>query len=282
MWKLDRPTQAADDVFTTCISRVHDPDLKARLAAVTQAVRDASTAFEAAVTSTKLHGIARHEIVGGIVTGVEMQAVYTGRMAKKGAPGRPIYDELISGAPHGRCPLCGHRMVSTLDHHLPKAHFPSLSVAPLNLVPACSDCNKAKLANVALQATQEPLHPYFEDIDEHQWLKAAVERTTPATFRFYVEPPDIWSDVLAARVRLHFDVLGLGRLYGSQAAEELLNIRHQLVELHALGATDLVCAELEQRAQSCGAARLNGWRTATYQAMAQSEWFCDGGFAQDV
>lgn len=282
MWKLDRPAQAAEDVFTTCISRVRDPDLKARLAAVTQVVRDASIVFEAAATSTTLHSIARHETVGGIVTGVEMQAVYTARMAKKGAPGRPVYDHLISGAPHGRCPLCGQRMVSTLDHHLPKANFPSLAVAPLNLVPACADCNKAKLASVATQAAQVPLHPYFEDIDEQQWLKAAVEQTTPAAFRFYVEPADNWSEVLAARVRLHFDVLGLGRLYGSHAAEELLNIRHQLVELHALGGADIVRAELEQRAQSCEAARLNGWRTATYQAMAQSEWFCDGGFAGDV
>lgn len=279
MWKLPRPQHTADHVFTTCISKVRDSALKARLTGVTQAVSTASAAFEAAVLGTALHTIARQDIVGGTVSGDEMQAIYTGRMAKKGAPGRDIYDEIMSSAQHGRCPLCGQRTVSTLDHHLPKSHYPSLSVAPLNLVPSCADCNKAKLANVPQQQADEPLHPYFEDIDAHRWLKAEVVNTAPAALRFFVEPPGAWGAVLTARVVNHFTVLGLGRLYGSQAAEELLNIRGQLVTLHAAGGTDLVRTEIRERTASCEAARLNGWRTAAYHALAESEWFCEYGFA---
>jgi hypothetical protein len=43
MIKLDRPIQDAKDVFVTCISRVRDAQLKARLEGVTQAVVDASS-----------------------------------------------------------------------------------------------------------------------------------------------------------------------------------------------------------------------------------------------
>jgi hypothetical protein len=162
------------------------------------------------------------------VTADEMSAIYTGRMAKKGGPGRSIYDELMATPAHGRCPLCGHRQVSTLDHHLPKAHYPALAVAPVNLVPSCMDCNKAKTNTFPLASEDETLHPYFDDIEDDPWLRADVIHTAPAALRFYVDPPAEWDDTITARVRLHFKIIGLGALYAAQAAEEMLNIRHYL------------------------------------------------------
>lgn len=43
--------------------------------------------------------------VAGVVSRDEMSAVYTGRMAAKGAPGRAVYDRLMAALPLGRCPL---------------------------------------------------------------------------------------------------------------------------------------------------------------------------------
>lgn len=280
MIKLDRPIQDAKDVFTTCISRVRDAQLKARLEGITQAVIDASVEFDDAATHTRLHQIAPQNLVGGVVTQAEMAAVYTQRMAKKGAPGRDIYDALFTSAPQGKCPLCGHRTVSTLDHHLPKAHYSALAVAPLNLVPACSDCNKSKLASVPANANEETLHPYFDDIDGDRWLVAEVVHGRPAALRFFVEAPAHWSAVLKSRLEGHFQTLGLGRLYSSEAADELLNIRHQLRAIHEAGGAVLVQNELHERTKSCLQARRNGWRAATYQAFADSDWFCDGGFQE--
>jgi hypothetical protein len=151
-------------------------------------------------------------------------------------------------------------------------------VAPLNLVPACSDCNKSKLAGIPANANEETLHPYFDDIDGDRWLVAEVVHTCPAALRFSVEGPIHWSPTLEARVDWHFQLLGLGRLYSAEAADELLNIRHQLRSLHASGGAALVQIELQERAESCQEARRNGWRTATYEAFANSDWFCDGGF----
>jgi hypothetical protein len=59
----------------------------------------------------------------------------------------------------------------------------------------------------------------------------------------------------------------------------MLNIRHLLKELHTSGGAADVLAYLEEHARSCLAGRLNGWRTAAYEAWAASDWFCDGGFA---
>ncbi len=278
MIKLDRPVQEAGDVFITCISRLRDPRLKARLEEITQAVIDASAEFDEAAAHTRLHQIVPQDMVVGLVTKAEMEAVYTQRMAKKGAPGRDVYDALFTSAPNGKCPLCGHRTVSTLDHHLPKAHYPALAVAPLNLVPACSDCNKSKLSSLPTNASEETLHPYFDDIDDDQWLAADVIHTRPASVRFFVRAPTHWSQVLRLRVERHFRILGLGQLYSFEAADELLNIRHQLRNLYEGGGAALVHAELRERAESCEEARRNGWRTATYHAFADCDWFCDRGF----
>jgi 5-methylcytosine-specific restriction endonuclease McrA len=279
MISLDPPDCTALDAFIICISRIQDSALRMRLAGVTQMVVDASAAYALAAGLSQLHQIATQTMVGGTVTRKEMEAVYTYRMARKGAPGRHIYDELLSSVPQGRCPLCAHRIASTLDHHLPKARHPALAVAPLNLVPACSDCNKIKLAYLATSASEEPLHPYFDDIDGDSWLRAEVIEDLPAAVRFYVEGPSHWDETLASRVRRHFKHLGLGQLYSAEAADELLNVRHQLGALHDIGGKTLVRAELQDRAASCRAARRNGWRTAAFEAFANSEWFCDGGFS---
>jgi hypothetical protein len=277
---MDSPDLDPADVFAACISRIRDPGLKLRMKSVAHLVVAASADFDDLAANTRLHKFVRQAVVGGLVTTAEMEAVYTQRMAKKLAPGRDAYDELFNSAPNGKCPLCGHRIVSTLDHHLPKAHYPVLSVVPLNLVPACGDCNKSKLALLPTTANDETIHPYFDDIENDRWLYAEVLASKPAALKFRVQAPPHWGLVLGDRVALHFKTLGLGSLYSAESADELLNIRGQLETIHAAGGGALVQLELQERAASCRKARLNGWRTAAFEAFAHSDWFCEVGFSQ--
>jgi hypothetical protein len=218
-------------------------------------------------------------LVAPNVTATEMEKVYTQRMARKGAPGRDVYDEIFGSSPQGRCPLCCQRLVATLDHYLPKAYYPALAVAPLNLVPACSDCNKAKHNRFPTKAEDVGLHPYYDKLGDDVWLAARVVEVRPTALRFSVSAPAAWDPVLIARVENHFHSYGLPSLYASEAAEELINIRHQLVELRKADPVAGVRRELQRRAESCAAERPNGWRAATYRAWQSSDWFCNGGFA---
>ncbi len=278
MWSLERPAHSARSTFTTCISRVRNPNLAARLTAATPTIVGASEQFDRAARRSRLHEIDAHDTVLPDVTVSEMEKVYTQRMAKSGAPGRDIYDEIFASSPAGRCPLCMQRFVATLDHHLPKAHFPSLAVAPLNLIPACSDCNKAKLDVIPTTAKEVPLHPYYDELGDEIWLNALVIKRRPTALRFVVTRPTGWTDILSNRVDNHFRSLGLAALFASEAAEELSNIRHQLSVLRDANPENGVRNELERRATSCAAARPNGWRAAAYRAWSESDWFCDGGF----
>ncbi|TGA97710.1 hypothetical protein E4665_11460 [Sporolactobacillus shoreae] len=70
--------------------------------------------------------------------------VYTQKMVPKSQLGRPYYDLFLSLPPNEKCPYCGQKKVSTLDHFLPKSVYTPLIVTPTNLVPSCKDCNTEK------------------------------------------------------------------------------------------------------------------------------------------
>jgi hypothetical protein len=283
MWRIDPPTYAAVSSFHICVSRVRDNGLRERLRSVEASIVVADQDYTAAANRASLHSLNKDDFsLLPTVTNSELVGIYKNGMARKGSAGRKIYDDLILAAKDGRCPLCGQRQVSTLDHHLPKSLYPALAVSPNNLIPACADCNKLKLDTIPRSSEEETLHPYFDDIERCEWLRAKVIESAPAALRFYVDTPSSWSATLVKRVDLHFKTFGLGKLYAAQAAHELSNIRRYLSEVHSAaptGGADRVRKHLEDQARSRQGANINSWQTATYQALAASEWYCDGGFS---
>lgn len=277
MWSLATPARSTGGTFALCTGRIRDADLKARLQSVAPDVEAAAVSYQAAGLSGALETLPTADAVG-TVTRDEMSDLYTFRLAKLGSPGRIVYDELIASAVNGRCPLCGQRQVASLDHFLPKAQYPAFAVTPLNLVPACSDCNKAKLDHAPATAVDVTLHPYFDDIEDDLWLVAEVVETAPAALTFAVVEPAGWDATLAGRVRHHFTTFQLSRLYSAEAAQELVNIRHHLDALHSAAGAKAVATHLSDMATSRECAHINSWQSASYRAWAESSWFCDGGF----
>ncbi|MFG1491108.1 HNH endonuclease, partial [Oceanospirillum sp. HFRX-1_2] len=175
----------------------------------------AAEEFNQKAALAELHTIEAKDNVANAVSVDEMKTVYTGRMAKKLAPGRIYYDRIMALPEHGRCPLCSQRVVSTLDHHLPKAHFPSLAVSPLNLIPSCQDCNKTKSEEIPRNSEQETLHPYYDDVENFSWVKAKLKESIPVVVEFYVDPPQNCDGVLKERLKHHFSTFDLAALYSS-------------------------------------------------------------------
>ncbi|MCA0906265.1 HNH endonuclease [Ruegeria marisrubri] len=214
------------------------------------------------------------------VSALEMTKTYNSRMVGANSPGRPIYDSLLASPSEGRCPFCGHRVVSTLDHVLPKTLYPAFAVAPMNLVPCCSDCNKRKLDDDPATPIDVYIHPYFDNVEDGIWLKAQTIESSPAATEFYVDPCGHWDVPLGERLIRHFDRLALGKLYALEAANELSGIRYQLGLVYDVGGVNAVRTFLREIAVSCEAAKPNWWRSASYRAWEDSDWFCDGGFAE--
>src|SRR4051812_15872953 len=184
MRSLPEPGISAEMSYNTSISRVRDAGLKQRLESIVGDVVAASDGLATAAATGDVASVAPATAVGG-VTAEELKTVYAQRFAKLRAPGRVFYDQLLTAAPNGKCPLCAHRDVATLDHFLPQAKHPALTVAPVNLVPACSDCNKAKLDLTPTSPEAVTLHPYFDSVEADEWLAAEVRRSGPPSVRFW-------------------------------------------------------------------------------------------------
>lgn len=207
-----------------------------------------------------------------------MSLIYNRHFVRAGSPSRTLYEQIRMAPEHGICPLCGQRIVATIDHYLPQTRHPRLTLTPINLVPACSDCNKRKLARSPQSAQEQSLHPYFDDLGNERWLVAEVRPSVPPTITFGVRPPAAWSQVLTARVEHHFSMMGLAELYAAQAASELADISYSLAEVGDAAGVEGVRGHLGRELRSRIARDANSWQTALYETLAGSDWFCAEGF----
>lgn len=282
MWTVVPPDLDVEETFGICTSRVRDNEknnfLRSRLARVTHVIVTESENFVIQAKAGELFRVPQSQDVGDIVTTNEMVSLYNGRMAGKTGPGRSIYTIIKLLPEHDRCPFCDHRDVSTLDHILPKTLFPALAVTPLNLVGSCKDCNKAKKTLAPTNADDAILHPYFDNVSDQTWLKARIIEQDVCAALFRVRHRDEWSNSTNARLKAQFKMLGLHKLYSSQAAREMSGIRDSLIRKHDAGGAETVKRELEDQWRSRQVDRRNCWQTALYKALSRSDWYCDVGF----
>ena len=278
MRSLALPTHNAASVLELCAKHVRDGGYARRLTSVTAEIAEAEKEYKTKGKASALFTIPTATTVANRVTGKEMATLYTVTLSGKRSPIRYIYDEIKSAPRNGICPLCGQRIVSTLDHYLAKSLHPSLAITPLNLVPACADCNKAKHDMQPTNASEQTLHPYFDEADSSVWLFARVVKTEPPALRFLAVPPTEWTHLKQERLIVHFKTFQLSQLYSSYAAEELLNISFRLLKVATGEGSEGVRRYLGESAESFRRISKNSWQVAMYDALGESEWFCSDGF----
>lgn len=277
MIHLSPITIEARALFLWCVDRIRDPDVKKRLEDISDNIARYEGEFANAGASASFFKIVPHDSVGGNVSRAEMISVYDQQMVPAISRGRVYYDSIMRLAKHRRCPICDFGQVSSLDHYLPKAHFPGLAMCPANLLPSCADCNKRKSSAFAKCASKQTLNPYFDDITCDLWLHAQFKPRTPIVVEFSVRKVPGWSRILASRVRHHFDTFRLSQTYSMEAAIELDDLRESLPGLLTAGGKSEVQQHLADEANKRSRVRLNSWRAALYRALAASDWFCREG-----
>lgn len=277
MWSLGVPGSTEAETLDASRSRLRPAHGRTiRINGARNGILAEMETYRDHANATTLHTIVPHNTVAGTVSCDDMNCLYTGGMVSGG--GRAIYDKIMGLAPNSRCPYCGHRLVRQLDHFLPKKKYPAFSVTPLNLIPSCSDCNKDKLADDASQLAHLPLHPYFDDIDQEEWLVANIAPGPMPVFLFDIDHGCGLSPIELTRLGVQFEGLDLGELYTTVSNEELSSIRLILRSLlHDVGPNG-VEEYLHDHAVSNEAHQRNSWKTAMYRAAWQDAWFVNGGF----
>jgi hypothetical protein len=275
---LDPPTFNVTQAIEVCASGITDPDRAQWLLDALPVVQASEAEYRELGPTGQLFEIVGSDAVTPQISATLMGEIYKRHFARKGSPSRALYEQIRMAPEFGLCPLCAQRIVATVDHYLPQTRHPKLNLIPINLVPACSDCNKRKLAGVATRAEDQTLHPYFDNLGNERWLVVDIQATSPPTISFIVRPAAAWSDVLAARVQHHFRVMGLSELYAAQAASEMADISYSLDEVGASSGPAGIRQHLDVQFRSRYARDANSWKTALYEGLRDSVWFCTNGY----
>lgn len=280
MQKIEPPEFLALSVFEDCIPIKKNADVKSRLKVITQLITDAENAYKEKAKSSSFHETGTESGIANVVTTAEMEDLYVSVFARKSSPVRKKYYDVLMLAPdNGTCPMCGQRDVSTLDHYLPKAKNPRLAVTPVNLIPACKECNYVKGEYHPETKEKQFIHPYYDKLPDKIWLTANLEETRPPALKFYISPPNDFDLILANRLRWHFEKLKLASLYASQAGRTFSGIANKLQSAWDRGGKDEVRFVLNEDATSWSKSDQNSWQAVMFRTLANSDWFCEEGFA---
>jgi len=276
MRTIPKPVVTAKEVFLDCVSTVDNAILKKQYQDCVDTIEIAEADFETKFPNYQIYQILRNLIVLGAIGKDQMKPVYDYRMVKPGMPGNKYYNQIKSAAPHGKCPLCSVRKVDTLDHYLPKSKYPVFAVTPINLIPACTPCNKGKLIDYPTTGSEQTLHPYYDNVENESWVKAILLQTTPVSFEYYVDCPGAWSNILKERTRNHFNSFNLNELFSSHANEELRGAKKLLMKLYN-DHPNLLHDHLTDAYDSKLELGLNSWQAVMYNALLNNAWFNAGG-----
>jgi hypothetical protein len=190
---------------------------------------------------------------------------------------RPTYLAIRGMGLFGRCPLCAQRDVGTLDHYLPRTSFPEFAILPMNLVPCCFDCNHAKRAHASAALSEQMFHPYFDDWNTLDLIRATIEVAETVQAEFSVNV-DVLPQVIADRAAVHFETLGLAALYSNHASVELVQRRANFFLTFENGGPEALRGELLRESQSRRTPFPNAWQPVLYRALANSDEFVNAGF----
>lgn len=228
------------------------------------------------------HGHAE-DIVAGKLSKRALTDLYKVGVVKSIGRPRHIYDQILVAA-QGQCPYCaGIGAAQTLDHYLPKAKFPALSVHPLNLVPACHACNTDAGASFPESPNLQPIHPYLDKdcFFSERWINAEVVQSEPVVVIFFVAPPASWPSHDRQRARQHFEECSLKTRFSNQVAGELGPLIRQRKSSLSVFSSEQFAAHLRVVAED-DELLLNGWKRTMYLALSESDWFCSADFNSEA
>ncbi|EME8112472.1 HNH endonuclease [Enterococcus faecium] len=198
----------------------------------------------------------------------DMIWLYDNKFSKNKSVGRKLYNSIKMSAPSNRCPYCLHRDVSQVDHFMPKASKPVLSIVGENLVPSCSECNHDKLN----EDKKFFSHPYFDDIDNDIFLVCQLVKETDICFDFKIIKPSEWTNDLFERVENQILSSDLLNFYAQHSVVEfnlkrrtlkrLSNLPDDLNELKSFLNDSLLDAET--------VIGVNSWQAALYRCLLQN------------
>jgi hypothetical protein len=269
MRHLIKPEFDVKKIVEECSESYRDDDKKQRFKDNSDYIKRMSQEYDTHADSGDWIAIIREDMVNGVISVAEMKNLYEKKFAVHPDVRGKYYDKILNLAQGGKCPICGIGQVSNLDHYLAKSIYPTYTVTPVNLIPVCRDCNFYKLDKTINSNDDAPLHPYYEDVDEIEWLCAKItisEDTFVATY-FINSLIECYKPELYTRLCNHFTIYKLAMAYSTQATTEIAeNLQFWKEKYFEWGELEFVnylkdCLRSKEKHQK------NTWNTALLRAL---------------
>jgi hypothetical protein len=309
MYKVIRPSNSISEFFRTLIVQKHNNEknnfLRTRLLAIENILYEKEIDYIEKLDREELHKIVEHDYIdcclyeelinklddtreviniseqsikdlfeGGEslnISSEEMEKLYSQDLVGK-KEGREVYNQILANTDYNLCPYCSLRDVKTVDHYLPKSKFPTLAVTPINLIPACRDCNTTKLDVHGNSEEELLLHPYFDDVSNLKWLSANIlKNNLPITFEFSVANFLNEEPILYKRIQRQFSLLELGGLYANHATREFRDRSKMLIKNFDSGGLR-GAEEYVRDIFETYSADINSWQSCMAEAIISSDW----------
>ena len=289
MKKLDYPLCDFKDVLNTCAKGMEQVNVRNTFLTAVPDLVYLGLQYEQLVKKGELYkfprieNIKRKTVVVPPLTKSKLVNLYANNLRNKEKPARSLYEYLLACA-NEKCPFCGDiGRPKNLDHFLPLAHYPQFSVMPVNLIPACRDCNMGEKGDdFAGQAEDQIIHPYLDKniFYTQQWVHARYVNDGDGVVEYYVQPPAEWQEVDKARVNKHFRDFDLARRYGIEAGKHLSEIIDQRNSFYKVMGRKIPLEELTVDLVEVlfkplieGGVFANHWKKVMYVALSMSQEF---------
>lgn len=254
----------AENIFEECVSSYRDKGKVDNLLQCKEIICRDSNLYDELVPK-ELEKFEK-SLLPANITKEKIVNVYTEKFVE--GPGRKYYNEIKKQAFRNICPICGIRQVKTLDHYLPKSQFPTLSVTPNNLIPACLECNVDKKDEVSLDSKNVPVHLYFDSIPDDKFLHVTVMDNLEVLY--YISCPNVEDEGLKARLEKHLDFYKLHELYSSHAASEIADKLHMWKTALEEFGEDILRLSIDSECRSAETNDINSWKSALYRGLVNN------------
>lgn len=256
---LDPPSFTGEQLRDACVPEIQSERRRYRILDDAGMVLAAEAEFRMALLSGDARTLTPADFTPQVKK--DMVWLYENRLMKRwGKPHRAA----IMAATAGECAFCHIAKAKTLDHSIPKSAHPRLAVEPMNLVPACRDCN----LNRGVGSGKCSVSPYADAwVEEVPWLQARIpELACPEQLEFFVAPHLPISPSQQESLDEFFEDADLGSRYALLASKAfaLSAKRIRRAGAHPVDfAVEVLTECAEDALEELG---LNRWETAAYAA----------------
>lgn len=268
MKHIDKPKINIKDMLTEMSESIRDSRRKGAVKKSVDFFVQKSQEYDELATINKLYKIPLSKTVNENLSSEDMIWLYNQKFVL-GNIKAEYYDKIMSLAVNGKCPICGIGPVSNLDHYLAKSLYPTYAITPINLVPECRDCNFNKRDTLIKSATDSPLHPYYDEIDNRIWLVAELVKDNDNIIVRYAINSELYNDdiILYKRLENHFILYKLNKAYSVQATTEICENMQLWHNIFSKKGQEGLKSYLKECLESKELLQKNTWNTALLRAL---------------